>query len=278
MKAVLVLALQALAVQAVRIVQSNDDGWAELYLRTFNDALRASGHDVIVSAPADNQSGTGNGPTGHNATRPDLNWVNSFPATSMRYGLDRFGPERWNAPADLAVSGPNYVTNLWLAVHFSGTVGAAVYAAHEAGVPAIAFSADSPAGGSQPWNLSPRPSHSLVYGELATQLVDKLIASGRPYLPDDVWLNVNFPAATGACSRASDFRWVLSRINIGLLSSPDVEWCGSERLPHEQRVFDTNGCYIPISIGDASDRSTVNDVARQAIVLDKLRDILTCLP
>lgn len=59
MKAVLALALQALAVQAVRIVQSNDDGWAELYLRTFNDALRASGHDVIVSAPADNQSGTG---------------------------------------------------------------------------------------------------------------------------------------------------------------------------------------------------------------------------
>lgn len=49
----------ALVAQAARIVQSNDDGWAELYLRSFNDALNEAGHDVVLSAPADNQSGTG---------------------------------------------------------------------------------------------------------------------------------------------------------------------------------------------------------------------------
>ena len=49
--------LQALAAQAVRIVQSNDDGWAELYIRDFNDALNKAGHEVVLSGPAENQSG-----------------------------------------------------------------------------------------------------------------------------------------------------------------------------------------------------------------------------
>lgn len=55
------LALEVLFItsRAVRIVQGNDDGWAELYTRSFNDALRSSGHDVVLSAPAENQSGTG---------------------------------------------------------------------------------------------------------------------------------------------------------------------------------------------------------------------------
>lgn len=57
--ACLTLVIPALVAQAARIVQSNDDGWAELYLRSFNDALNEAGHDVVLSAPADNQSGTG---------------------------------------------------------------------------------------------------------------------------------------------------------------------------------------------------------------------------
>ena len=60
MKAATVLALaQAAAVQGIRIVQSNDDGWAELNIRVLNDALIAAGHDVVLSAPAENKSGTG---------------------------------------------------------------------------------------------------------------------------------------------------------------------------------------------------------------------------
>ena len=45
--------------QAIRIVQSNDDGWAEANARTFFNTLAAAGHDVVLSAPAENQSGTG---------------------------------------------------------------------------------------------------------------------------------------------------------------------------------------------------------------------------
>ncbi|CAM1507904.1 Fc.00g047520.m01.CDS01 [Cosmosporella sp. VM-42] len=289
--------LQALAVQAVRIVQSNDDGWAESYVRTFNDALVKAGHKVILSGPAENQSGrssldsepdprtdaceynscpANSGPVGHNATRPELNWVNSYPVTAMRYGIDTFAPQLWNGEKpELAVTGPNVGTNLWLQVPFSGTVGAACYAAHDEGIPAIAFSGAS--SGNVAWNASPVPQRSLVYAELATQLTTKIIASGKPYLPKDTFLNVNFPKVEGACTDASKFKWVLSRINPGTISAPDVEWCGDDRLPTENSVHDTDGCYISVSIGDATDKTTIND-DRQDVVLAKLKDMLVCLP
>lgn len=44
----------------IRIIQTNDDGWAEGNLRVLNDALNAMGHQVVLSAPAENQSGRGN--------------------------------------------------------------------------------------------------------------------------------------------------------------------------------------------------------------------------
>lgn len=61
-----IASVAALAVggsQGLRIIQSNDDGWAELYLRSFYDALSSSGHDVVVSAPAENKSGRGTAPS-----------------------------------------------------------------------------------------------------------------------------------------------------------------------------------------------------------------------
>lgn len=55
--------VNALAVQAVRIVQSNDDGWAELNIRALNDALIASGHQVLLSGPAEDKSGSCTSPS-----------------------------------------------------------------------------------------------------------------------------------------------------------------------------------------------------------------------
>jgi broad specificity polyphosphatase/5'/3'-nucleotidase SurE len=52
------LLLPALSAHGIRIIQSNDDGWAELYMRSFHDALLASGHDAVLSAPAENKSAT----------------------------------------------------------------------------------------------------------------------------------------------------------------------------------------------------------------------------
>lgn len=58
--------LPVLAVQAVRIVQSNDDGWAELYVRSLNNALNAAGHEVVLSGPAENKSGSSKSPLVNN--------------------------------------------------------------------------------------------------------------------------------------------------------------------------------------------------------------------
>lgn len=50
------LALAATSTTALNIIQSNDDGWAEMYLRTFHSALIDAGYDALVSGPADNES------------------------------------------------------------------------------------------------------------------------------------------------------------------------------------------------------------------------------
>jgi broad specificity polyphosphatase/5'/3'-nucleotidase SurE len=47
--------------QGIRIIQSNDDGWAEINARTFFNSLTAAENEVILSSPAENQSGTGTG-------------------------------------------------------------------------------------------------------------------------------------------------------------------------------------------------------------------------
>ncbi|KJZ74521.1 hypothetical protein HIM_06117 [Hirsutella minnesotensis 3608] len=99
------LSLLSTPAHGLRILQSNDDGWAEHKLRALNDAYIAAGHDVILSAPAEDKSATGqtdmppmprrvpchwnsclsnSGPAGFNATRPELNWVNSGGAAAGR--------------------------------------------------------------------------------------------------------------------------------------------------------------------------------------------------
>ncbi|KAK2038724.1 5'/3'-nucleotidase sure [Colletotrichum somersetense] len=293
----LALLAQALAVQGIRIVQSNDDGWAELYTRSFNDALKASNHSVLLSAPAENESGrssldadpkprtdpceydscpANSGPVGLNETSPDLRWVNSYPVTSMRYGIQQFAPELWNGQApELAVAGPNVGSNLFLQVQFSGTVGAATFASKN-GIPGIAFSGLTE--NRLAWNTEPVPLPSTVYAELANRLVTKIVAAGTPYLPNNTWLNVNFPeVADDKCSDPDDFKWVLSRINYNLLPI-DVSTCGANgRLPQETTVVNTAGCYISVSVGEATHKLTADKDQQQA-VLDKLGDFLSCLP
>ncbi|PHH65659.1 hypothetical protein CDD81_1745 [Ophiocordyceps australis] len=292
----LLLAL-ASAAHSAHIIQSNDDGWAELYLRTLNSALVASSHQVLLSGPADNKSGSGsrdsnpqkrskacqyascgansNAEWGVNQTTGTQFWVNSYPATSMRYAMDTFAPRVWGSDVkpDIAISGPNVGANLWVEVPFSGTVGAACYAVNR-GLPAIAFSALS--GPSAAWNTSPIPDRALLYADLAANLTNRILESGKPYLPPGVFLNVNFPRYKEPCTKAANFKWVLTRINPGPLSPPDTTTCGSSRLPTELEVALSNNCHISVSVGDASDKTTIND-DRQKVVLDKLGDMLSCM-
>ncbi|KAK2608333.1 hypothetical protein N8I77_006951 [Diaporthe amygdali] len=293
-----VAALAVTGCQGIRIIQSNDDGWAELYLRSFHDSLLSGGHDAVISAPAENQSGRGsldsdptprtaaceydscpantNTPTGTNSSDTRLNWVNSFPATSIRYGINSIGPNLWGGAApELAVTGPNVGSNVYLQVQFSGTVGAACYAANTAGIPAIAFSGLTD--GNLAWNTVPVPERSLIYADLAANLTNAIIDAGAPYLPSGIFLNVNFPEVTGECTTPGAFKFVMSRINPRtIFSAPDVDTCGSTALPTDKSVVDAAGCHVSVSVGECRDKSTA-DAANQKIVLDKLGSLLTCL-
>ncbi|KAI5918977.1 survival protein sure-like phosphatase/nucleotidase [Camillea tinctor] len=296
-KLLLAALLPALGAHGVRILQSNDDGWAEQSIRSLNDALNKAGYDVILSAPAENGSGTGssdeeptdvnggcqyntcpdqNTPFGANLTNPRLNWVNSFPVTSARFGVERTAPAIWNgAGPELVVSGPNVGHNLWLTLPFSGTVGVATYASKDAGIPAIAFSGSSSVG-ARSFEEPDVPAQTQVYTELAQYLVDTVVGTGAPYLPADVFLNVNFPKVDDNCASAADFDWILTRVTSGIVSAPDVEHCGSTRLPSETVVALGSGCHIAVSVGDSNDKTTAS-ADKQAEVLAKLGPIFSCL-
>lgn len=53
------IALLPLSTRATNVILSNDDGWAEINIRTFYNTLTAAGDSVLLSAPAENESGTG---------------------------------------------------------------------------------------------------------------------------------------------------------------------------------------------------------------------------
>ena len=137
-----------LVATCTNVVLSNDDGWAEKNVRTFYNGLVAAGDSVVLSAPADNKSGTGmllpmlqkqekDGSTktpigsfdapaiprtqpcefntcpagspaqGSDSSNPRLNYVNSYPVTSMRYGIQTLSPKYFGKAPDIAVAGPN---------------------------------------------------------------------------------------------------------------------------------------------------------------------------
>lgn len=222
---------------------------------------------------------------GSNATDPSLNWVNSYPATSMRYGLDIITPALWdNATAELAITGPNVGSNIGIQAPFSGTIGSACYATTNAGIPSIAFSGLTSeyfglAGGNTAWNVVPVPTSSQVFAELALNLTTRLIESageGEAYLPADTFLNVNFAAVEeGVCEDASDYEWIFTRIYPDLFST-DAEWCGGDSLPQETTVVhSSSGCYATVSAGSCSDKTTADATVQQA-VLDRIGDMFSC--
>ncbi len=220
------------------------------------------------SCPADSPA------IGADSKHPRLEYVNSYPVTSIKNGISTLGPRFFDGKQpEFAVTGPNVGSNLDFAVPFSGTVGAAVEAVKQ-GVPAIAFSGRT---GSQTAFNATTPLYSKIYADLATNLTTAVLESGTPYLPDGVFLNVNFPSVSATeCNETSQFQFVFSRIYAGILSDDDVETCGSTRLPTERDVVDA-GCFVSVSPGDASDKTTANATS-QAVVLSKLKALLGCLP
>lgn len=199
-----------------------------------------------------------------------------YPATAIQYGINTLAPSFWGGAPDLAVTGVNVGYNLDLEVFFSGTVGA-VCEAVSLGIPAVAFSGDT--GDQTAWDVDPIPAYSTLYADLSVKVLGALIASGSPYLPTGIWLNVNFPAVSDDCASVDDFSFVLSRLHtaVPLVSGADAITCDNDaRLPTEVEVVGTSGCYAAISVG-GSDKLDASQ-ADQTTVLNQLESILTCLP
>ncbi|TFK37594.1 sure-like protein [Crucibulum laeve] len=291
----IILTLALRATHALKIVLTNDDGWATAQVRAEFDALQAAGFQVLLSAPAINKSGTGSstatptvlsGPcefntcasgspaTGFNASNPLLNYVNSFPVDSVRFGIQTLAPKLFGSAPDLIVSGSNIGTNLG-SISGSGTVGAASEAALE-GFPSIAFSGST---GSQvsytTLQSDPNSSSTLaahLYTSLIIKFVNALVATPTPFLPKGVSLNVNF-AATTSCPSASSFKFILTRVAASS-SATDVATCGATRLPDETSTVKA-GCFVSVSVFNATTKMDVS-AATQAVVLNKLSPILSC--
>lgn len=66
---------------------------------------------TLTEACEFNSCPSGSPAVGNNASEPRLNYVNSYPATSMKYGINSIGPQFFNGVPDLAVAGPNVSRN-----------------------------------------------------------------------------------------------------------------------------------------------------------------------
>ncbi|WP_436777786.1 5'/3'-nucleotidase SurE [Yinghuangia sp. YIM S09857] len=176
------------------ILLSNDDGHQFPFIRAVQSALKAAGHNAVIVAPANDQSGKG---TGINAkpgsvfkaaqVEPGIWSVEGTPADSVAFGIQHVYQ---NKKPDLVISGINAGQNMGATTNHSGTVGAAITAA-EKGVPSIAVSAEYDT--SNPANPFPQISKAVGF---TVKLVEKLVSTaGRDgrVLPGKSTLNVNYP-------------------------------------------------------------------------------------
>ncbi|MCS6959832.1 MAG: 5'/3'-nucleotidase SurE [Pseudanabaenaceae cyanobacterium SKYGB_i_bin29] len=230
--------------EALDIVLTNDDGVESALTQALASSLRAAGHRVIVSAPAQDQSGTGGGinflrpitaltaPSRGGAIAngapgigilpgdPQSFYVNSSPVAASLYGIDIAAPRVFGKLPDLVISGPNYGNNTGLINNHSGTVNAALIAINR-GIPAIAVSCEAP--------LNYRPVSQLQRGdidfeiaEIVVLLVNTLEArrtvGGNALLPPGIGLNVNIPAFTAG--RGKDLPIRFSRVGLASFVIP----------------------------------------------------------
>lgn len=202
----------------LRILLTNDDGWDAPGIRAVREALVAAGHDVVLVAPAANQSGTGTRMDVRFGERfvaeahgPDAWSVEGAPADAVFFGLDVALAGR---PPDLVVSGANFGHNAGRVANHSGTVGAAVTAL-ALGVPAIAVSTEL--------DRTAGPDATLAAfaptARFTTALVARLAetAGEGPLLPPGIALNVNYPVV-GMGAPATGVAW--TRIGERLIVRP----------------------------------------------------------
>ncbi len=169
----------------MRILLTNDDGVGAAGLRALVEALSAE-HEVIVAAPAEEQSGMAHAMTVHRdievrvydgfGEKTAQAWsIDGTPTDCVKIYMEALAAK--DKRPELIISGINHGANLGTDVLYSGTVGGALEG-YMHGVPAIALSLDA--------------HSSITFEETAASFAKQLpwfFAEGG----DDFFLNVNFP-------------------------------------------------------------------------------------
>ncbi|SJL04401.1 related to Acid phosphatase [Armillaria ostoyae] len=222
-----VILLSALSVPAysksssLNILLTNDDSWASANIRATYSALKADGHNVLLVAPAVQQSGRGGTfvlPTtnitppggefgsipvgapyfGHDENDQNLWYFNGTPAASAVFGIDIIAPMHFGSkPIDLVVSGPNEGSNNGPFLYtLSGTIGAS-YASVERGIPAIAISAGNGTHRSFTTNTGAKDDPANIAAQLIASFVAALAhgidLTKTRLLPLGVGIGINMP-------------------------------------------------------------------------------------
>ena len=155
-------------IKIVRILLTNDDGFAAPGLQALQHALERLGQVDIV-APVTEQSGVSHSITYLKPLTAELRgegsqhagWaVDGSPADCVKLGISELLPE----PPDLAVSGINHGLNAGINVLYSGTVAGALEGSFF-GINSVAVSLEE--GPNQPYDRA---------AELACQVIEQLLA------------------------------------------------------------------------------------------------------
>jgi 5'-nucleotidase len=169
------------AQQPCRILISNDDGYEAPGIKALFDRLKDLG-EVVVAAPAANQSGVGHaltfgGPIAVKSWESEgSRWfaIAAAPATCVRLALTTLLPQL----PDIVVSGINKGGNASVIAFSSGTVACAREAAYR-GIPALAASLEEGA--------------QMDYPGAADFIARLVLEVREKGLPPGTFLNVNFP-------------------------------------------------------------------------------------
>lgn len=214
------------------ILLSNDDGYLAPGIEALREALERFA-DVILCAPAVNQSASSHSLTLHSVLRlhrvDDRTFaVSGTPADCVYVALHsgtRLLPRR----PDMVVSGMNHGPNLGIDVVYSGTVGAAREGAHR-GIPAVAVSADNTAHRQHAAELGARVAESLW-----TQ-VRELTWGETPARRHAPLLNVNVPPGDGWTVASTKLGRRLYDDDVVYRNDPrgrEYLWIGGSKFEHE---------------------------------------------
>lgn len=220
------------------ILITNDDGIGSPGIRA---AVRAAGGlgDIIVSAPAVQQSGMGRSFPREKDTgiidsedmvldgkKIQAYGVHGSPALAVAHAVMELSERK----PDLCISGINYGENLGMTVTCSGTLGAAFEAASY-GIPAIAISIAADLSIQRENDLPDEDWHSSI--AILRQMIRRVLESGFPDQTDV--LNINLPAKA---DDPEDFRiTTLSRQNyFNFLKPGKRDYTKPFQLPSKKLV------------------------------------------